>query len=498
MVRKISAGLFLLLGPLFIISAAHAVQPTESVVKIFVTANSMDFYRPWQSQGATANSGSGAIISDNRILTNAHVVSDHTFIQVKKHADPKKYTAEVIAIAQDCDLALLKVVDPKFFEGTRPLKFGELPELQDSVIVLGFPQGGEKLSITEGVVSRIEVSSYAQSAKQLLAVQIDAAINPGNSGGPVVQDGKLVGIAMQVLNVGQNIGYMIPVPIINHFFEDLNDGKYDGFPMMGLNYMNTENMNLRRYYGLDNVDGGVVVTKVLPYSASYGNILEGDVILAIDGVVIGEDGTFEFRGSERLTLPYLISKKQINQPIDLKIMRNGKMEDINFVLSSPIDFIPYPNDIRLPTYYIHGGMVFTMLSTDLLMSWGKRWWEQAPVNLNYFVIGEGRLNFESDENLVVLLNVLSDDINAGYHGQGSEIIAKVNGEDFKSFKEFVLLLDKVKKTEPFTIIETNAGAKYILSNQDIDNTDQEIMKRNSIPAQYSEDVAGWLGLTEGK
>lgn len=475
-----------------------ASQPTESVVKIFVTASRMDFYRPWQSQGISSTSGSGAIISGNRILTNAHVVTDQTFIQVKKHADPKKYTAKVIAIGQDCDLALLEVADQKFFEDTQPLRFGDLPQLQDTVTALGFPQGGEKLSITEGVVSRIEVSSYSQSARQLLAVQIDAAINPGNSGGPVVQDGKLVGIAMQVLNAGQNIGYMIPVPIIDHFLMDLKDGKYDGFPMMGLNYMNTENTNMRRFYGIDSLEGGVVVTKLLPYSSAYGNLQEGDVILEIDGVTIGEDGTFDFRGNERLTLPFLISKKQLDDPIEFKIIRNAKTENIKFNLTPFTNLIPFPNDIQVPTYYIHGGLVFTILSSDLLMSWGKRWWEQAPVNMTYFLLGDGRLNFEFDRELVVLLNVLSDDINAGYHGQGNEIVSKVNGEDFKSFKEFVHLLEKVKKTEQFTIIETNGGTKYILSNQGIDSVDQEIIKRNNIPAQYSADVAGWLGSDEAK
>ncbi|MGE0269323.1 MAG: trypsin-like peptidase domain-containing protein [Candidatus Omnitrophota bacterium] len=496
MQNRIIIGLLFVVSSFFISSIGIAAQPTESVVKIFVTTNRMDFYRPWQSQGVSSSSGSGAIISENRILTNAHVVTDQTFIQVKKHADPKKYTAKVVAIAQDCDLAMLEVVDQKFFEGTRPLKMGDLPQLQDTVTVIGFPQGGEKLSITEGVVSRIEVSSYSQSARQLLAVQIDAAINPGNSGGPVVQDGKLVGIAMQVLNAGQNIGYMIPVPIINHFFEDLKDGKYDGFPMIGLNYMNTENTNMRRYYGLDKVEGGVVVTKLLPYSSAYGNLQEEDVILEVDGVKIGEDGTFDFRGNERLTLPYLISKKQINESVNFTIMRHAKTESLSFKLIPFINLIPFPNDIQVPTYYIHGGLVFTILSSDLLMSWGKRWWEQAPVNMTYFLLGDGRLNLEFDRELVVLLNVLSDDINAGYHGQGNEIVSKVNGEGFSSFREFVLLLDKVKKAKPFTIVETKGGTKYILSNQDIDLVDREIINRNNIPAQYSQDVADWLNHNE--
>ena len=78
----------------------------------------------------------------------------------------------------------------------------------------GFPIGGERLSITEGVVSRIEMFSYAHSQRCLLGVQIDAAINDGNSGGPVLRGGQLAGIAFQALESGENIGYAIPVPVI--------------------------------------------------------------------------------------------------------------------------------------------------------------------------------------------------------------------------------------------------------------------------------------------
>ena len=65
----------------------------------------------------------------------------------------------------------------------KPLEFGVLPELQDEVEVLGYPTGGDSLSVTKGVVSRIEATEYAQcSGSYLLAIQIDAAINGGNSG----------------------------------------------------------------------------------------------------------------------------------------------------------------------------------------------------------------------------------------------------------------------------------------------------------------------------
>ena len=70
-------------------SLKQDISLTDSVVKVFVTSNKMDYYRPWQSEGIRPGGGSGAIIKGNRILTNAHVVADHTFIQVKKDSNPK-------------------------------------------------------------------------------------------------------------------------------------------------------------------------------------------------------------------------------------------------------------------------------------------------------------------------------------------------------------------------------------------------------------------------
>lgn len=71
---------------------------------------------------------------------------------------------------------------------------------------------------------------YSHGRTALLAIQVDAAINSGNSGGPVLLGDRVVGIAFQCLTSGDNIGYIIPVPVINHFLEDLrrNSGKYTG------------------------------------------------------------------------------------------------------------------------------------------------------------------------------------------------------------------------------------------------------------------------------
>ena len=357
--------------------------------------------------------------------------------------------------------------------------------------MLGFPQGGDKLSITEGVVSRIEIVPYVQSSKQLLAVQIDAAINPGNSGGPVFKDGKIIGVAMQAMSHSQNIGYMIPVPIIDHFLTDLQDnGYYDGFPSLGVEYHNTESLALREYYKLGDHNGGVYITRVMPFSSADGVLNEGDIILAVNDVPVGMDGTFEFRDNERLGFSYLVHSQQIGQSIPIKIVRDGAVQEKNITFKSYVGLIPQPNFFEKPPYYIYGGMVFTVLSADLLQSWGQQWWEKAPLEFMEYFMGENRLNLGHKKELVVLLQVLPDDVNIGYHDFSNEVIKKVDGREFGSFEEFVKLLAASKP--PFTVIETGMQHYFILKNENIDRVTKNIIERNNIPAPYSKNVAEWL------
>ena len=117
---------------------------------------------------------------------------------MRRAGEAKKYTAEVEVVAHECDLAILKVSDDSFFSGVEPINIGSLAEIRDKVAVYGFPEGGDKLSITEGVVSRVENRRYTHSKAELLACQIDAAINSGNSGGPVMKGDKLVGVAFSL------------------------------------------------------------------------------------------------------------------------------------------------------------------------------------------------------------------------------------------------------------------------------------------------------------
>lgn len=114
----------------------------------------------------------GFVIEGRRIITNAHSVEYGSIIQLRKRGDDTKWVAELLAYGPECDLAVLTVKDDKFWEGLEALSFGKLPALLDDVSVVGYPIGGESLSVTAGVVSRIELQEYAQGGETLLAIQV--------------------------------------------------------------------------------------------------------------------------------------------------------------------------------------------------------------------------------------------------------------------------------------------------------------------------------------
>ena len=260
--------------------------------------------------------GSGFVIEGNRILTNAHNVANQRYIEVKKQNFAKRYPAQVQFVGHDCDLALITVLDSAFFADTLPLSFGPLPQINTTVQTCGFPMGGRQISITKGIVSRLETTTYSHSqASQHLVVQTDAAINPGNSGGPVLQDGKVVGVAFQGFVAADNIGFMIPTTVISHFLKDVEDGTYDGFGKLGVSlFPGLHNPYYKEYLKIPPVEDGVVVTDISLNSTSFGKLQKGDVLTKVGDFNIDNDGRIFIDGLT-LSMSEAADRKQVGEKI---------------------------------------------------------------------------------------------------------------------------------------------------------------------------------------
>ena len=415
---------------------AEITEVTEtlrrSVVKLFTVIKEPNYYQPWDLEYQKTSGGSACIVSGHRILTNAHVVSHNLYIQALKPGDSKKYTARVLHVDHDTETALLTVDDPQFFEGTVPVRFGELPFRNTKVSVYGFPMGGNELCITAGIVSRIEVRSYTHSQRHLLALQTDAAINPGNSGGPVFMNDELIGIAFQSYRQKdlEKSGYIVPIPIIRHLFEDLDDGEITGVPDLGIYWQKIENESLRAWVGLTGTRTGVLVTRVVHGSSADGVLSEGDVLTAIDGTPVASDGSIPLRTHDRVHFSHLVSRHQVGNEIFVEILRNGEPHRLAIQLRKLVTLVPPPQPDRRPTYFIFAGLVFLPLTYDYMTTW--KWENVTPRFKHYYY---SRLPSARHEQIVLVNQVLAHDINVGYHQIHGAVVERINHIDIVAMRD---------------------------------------------------------------
>ncbi len=452
----------------------------QAIVKIYTVAKVPSYQSPWSSS-MRSSTGSGAIIEGGYILTNAHVVANQAFLEVQRYGERKRYIATVHAVSHQADLALLKVKEKVFFKGVVPLQFGTLPEVEQQIVVYGYPMGGSTLSATIGVVSRVEHHVYAHSGESFLAVQVDAAVNPGNSGGPALSDGKIVGVVMQVISKSQNIGYLVPVTMVKHFLDDMKDGHYDGFADLGLGTQKLENPAMRRYYGLNENVTGKLVDKVVYRSPAEGILQEGDIITAIDGHNIENDGTVEFRRHEYTDFYYYVDQHQMGEKVKLDIIRDRKPMQVEVPLTMTGDDMYLVKTTRydeMPTYVIYGGYVFSPLTRNLIRSTSRN-----RLKLSCLA---GKWQEKEKDEVVVLLKVLASDISRGDNNFGMWPIDKVNGKPFKNFKEFFEMMENLK--EPYYFLEDNDGVKVIIDREEAARKQQQILKKYNIEYDRSEDL----------
>ena len=417
----------------------RAADPERSVIQIMTFAQQPVWDAPWRFQAVQRMGGSGFVIKGKRIMTNAHVISWGRQIIVRRYQDPRPYVAEVEYVGHDCDLAVLTVEDATFFDNLEPLDFGDLPKVRSAVTTCGYPAGGEEISYTRGVVSRIELQAYAHIGnRQLITVQTDAAINPGNSGGPVIQDDKVVGVAFQGMPGLENAGFFIPRPVIDHFLKDIENKRYDGFPLAGVRMVPLQNPAYRTKLKLADNNLGARIDSILPIPSTEKVLRLDDVILKVGNSPVASDGTILYEGN-RLSAALAFQSAQHGESVPLKIWRDGEEVD------AALPVFVYKEDRATgyqyggpPRYYVYGGLVFTPLSLDYMRTLGRNAADPGNSELYY------ELYFRRQESPakarpepVVLASVLADAANANFGGRSRGLIDKINGVRIEKLEDVV-------------------------------------------------------------
>ena len=456
-------------------------EALNAVVKLEVATAKPDICCPWANRTGSGT-GSGVVIDKGCILTCAHCVTDACYIRVRKHNEDMLYHGAVQFVDNDADLALVCVADPAFMEGITPMEIGETPHVQDDVLAVGYPRGGEDISYTRGIVSRIEDIRYSHGWTCLLGIQVDAAINPGNSGGPVLdlKTGRIAGIAFQGLGKeeGESLGYIIPPDIIRHFLVDIQDGRVDGFSDILFSKGHMESPAKRRYYKMDEGRTGVIVEEVASVLGKD-SIRTDDIILEVDGYKVSNNGRIRLRGGEPRSLYYPLYIRQIGEKVPVKVYRDGSVvETFITAAKKSLRARRWMYDSK-PDYFIYGGFVFTTISFDYLVQ-AKPEFHDNPIKDKQF----------AEDESVAISFCFADVGIEGYIGSEKSHVRSVNGVKVRNLRHLVELVDSCKSGFVCFGLDRDDewDVKVIVDAKEMRESTARVMKRNLIPFDRSEDL----------
>ncbi len=472
------------------VDAAVQARVERTVVQVFATIRAPDLSRPWTKQAPTEATGTGIVIEGKRILTNAHVVAYAGEIQVQAHGTGTKVGAKVVALGTGIDLALLEVDDETIFEGREPLpRSRELPALEETVLAYGYPTGGTNLSITKGIVSRIDFVDSRFDAPAL-RIQVDAAINPGNSGGPAVSGEKLVGLVFSHLRNAQNIGYIIPTEEIELFLGDVADGTYDGKPRLPITAWNLENPALRASHGVPKGTTGVLVDS--PFGDDPENRLEKwDVITRLGGERVDNQGMVSLAGTPRLSCLAMVQRATENGRVPVTVLRGGAEKTLSVPTTRVVPLVLPPLVGDYPRFFIYGPVAFSAATSQYARG------AMQSGEMAAFLASRGnplltRLldgpAFPGEELVVVCSPLFPHPLSRGYGNPAGGVVATIDGRKVENLLHLVTLL-RDAEGEFVTIEFTGTLAMpLVLPRAEAVAATETILGDNGVRAQGSPDA----------
>lgn len=428
----------------------------NAVVKVFSTTRYPDPYKPWTKQAPQEISASGVVIEGKRILSNAHVVLYASQVEIQANQAGDKLAATVEAVAPGIDLALLKLEDESFFDNHPALpRSAALPGIKDAVMAYGYPRGGTSLSITKGIVSRIEFATYNYAVSGL-RIQIDAPINPGNSGGPAVAGDKVIGLVFSHLSGSENIGYIIPCEEIDLFLRDVAAGHGENKPALFDEYQTLENPSLRTFLKLDKMVEGLIVHKPFSDDEAY-PLKEWDVITRIGDTPVDDQGMVKIEGGVRVWFEYLVQKLANHDKVPMNLVRNGKELKVEVPVTAKRPLVIPQLMGGYPSYFVYGPLVFTTATTEFIAGLSH-----AGTSSTLRLITTGsplvsrmfdKPSFEGENLVLIASPFFPHKLAKGYSNPFGEVVKAVNGKPIKNLGHLVSLLRSCN--EPFIRIEFN-------------------------------------------
>ena len=445
-------------------TAKEAKQKTLSLVRVNVTGQPYDYFRPWQKKAPQSKRALGAVLSKGRVLVTADLVANQNYVELERAESGEKSAANVQVIDYEANLALLEPAEKNFLDGITPLDIATDTVVGDRLAAWQLEPTGA-LVATEGLVTTIQMTHYPVDVGQFLTYRVSISMQYRENSYtiPLVKNNKLAGLLLRYDSRAQLVD-AIPAPIITHFLKDAETEKYGGFPSAGFSFFPTRDPQLRTFAGQTGKPGGVYVTSVEPnMPAVKAGLQVGDIVTEIGHNGIDQNGNYVDPLYGKIELTNLLTAHAFaGDNVPFQVQRDGKPLQFNVTLEhrAAKNYVVAPYNLdQPPLYYVLGGVIFQELSRQYLKEWGANWQKEAPQRFVYLDRFQSELFPEDHRKIVVLSQVLPANATIGYDDLAYLVVKKVNSAEVKSLAD---LAEAVKHPiDGFIKIETEEDPKQI-------------------------------------
>ena len=468
-----------------LLSSAEPETPSpsdyqKSVVLLRSYQQAHDWLIPWNKKALQQRNGAALVLSKQQLLTTAGMVANRTLIEVTKPGDEHLYEAEVILIDYAINLALLEVSSPAFWEGLRPVEWGE-PEMGESKIQ-HWKNKNEWKSIA-GKVKQLFIGYRTQSQAHFPILEVAGSLKTHVQGNPVVQNDRVSGMIMQSRNSDLDA---FPAPFLQAFIKKASAQSYQGFPQRGFSWQKIPQIAVRKYLEIDEKLTGILVDRIYHYGTGSDVLQPYDFLVSIAGWELSNEGRIEHPQWGKVLFDYLFTQPlQTKGALPLEVIRQGKRMTLQTQLA---DFpanrysVPLKTIVHPPRYVLRGGLLFQELTMNYLALWGKEWASKAPPRLSIYQQLESHLSANKDRRLVLLTRVLPAPINIGYQNLHTVIVTEINRYPIHQLEDVVTAFENPQQGfHQVKFLSGSNRAYLILPDAELKVTDQQILQRFQIP-----------------
>lgn len=444
-------------------------------VRIVTLIRDFDRARPWRRGNCYESGGSGCVISESLILTNAHVVSGAD--EIWAEVDETRIAGHALFVDDERDLAIISLVridgiarldiDSSFLSDVR------LPQIGSLVEIVGFAREQKEPTVLTAKISAVGMMSYAHSSRLMSSITIDSSSFDGVSGGGVYIGDALIGISVERATDNGSL-FAIPLRVVGSFLDSCKAGKVMGVPDLGVFCQKILAPSLRCYLGLPPDVGGLLVNEVIPRSSAFGVLRPNDVLVCFGGHSISGDGTIVADG-RRLPLLHAVTLCQVGSIVSVIVFRNGALINFEIEMKAFAALVPRPRPSRPSKYYLFGGLFFTVLSADYMSLWD---WNSIPFRYRHLYYDRDcELAFR--EEVVIIGFAFRCASTSGYEKMSGMCVRAVNGTNVRSLRHLIelsevendLLVLSVANLEPRDQLGTQHFGELIVVDREAARND---------------------------